>query len=234
MPLHDWAKMEGWNEIHQYWIVALSDHLRERLPPGYRVYVGTTPVAAAGVSRVPDPEGHPDLSVRRWDVPPGQPTDPSGFARPDLETTVAVLETELAAFVEHRGRIVAVAELVSPGNKDRPARRDLYAGRYRGYLMNGTNLLLVDVHARPGGFSFHDRIATDLGLTTAAMPSPQAVSFCVGDIGPTGGRELSLWRRPLTVGQALPVLPLPLQPNLAVPVELEPTYAASCRRAYIA
>ena len=65
---------------------------------------------------------------------------------------------------EHRtvGRearsLIAAIELISPRNKDRPSSRETYLTRYLGYLLESVHLLLVDVHRRPIGFSFADRI----------------------------------------------------------------------------
>jgi hypothetical protein len=40
---------------------------------------------------------------------------------------------------------------------------------------------------------------------------------------------LETWARTLTLGQALPILPLWLADNLAVPLDLEPSYEETCR-----
>jgi hypothetical protein len=42
-------------------------------------------------------------------------------------------------------------------------------------------------------------------------------------------RHLRAWTHPLVVGQPLPLLPLWLADNLAVPLELEATYEETCR-----
>ena len=40
---------------------------------------------------------------------------------------------------------------------------------------------------------------------------------------------LEAWAHPLALGQSLPTLPLWLADNLAVPLELEPSYEETCR-----
>jgi hypothetical protein len=48
---------------------------------------------------------------------------------------------------------------------------------------------------------------------------------------PGGGevRRLEAWAHPLSIGQALPTLPLWVAPDLAVPLELELSYEETCR-----
>jgi hypothetical protein len=45
---------------------------------------------------------------------------------------------------------------------------------------------------------------------------------------------LAIWRRPLTAGQPLPTMPLPLTVHLSVPVDLERTYQQAANDAYLA
>ena len=132
------------------------------------------------------------------------------------------------------GQLIAAIELVSPRNKDRPVSRDTYLSRYLGYLLEGVHLLLVDVHRRPLGFSFADRIADELQLKRAPLAAPFAVSYRVGEPAATGGRLLGIWRRPLTAGQGLPRLSLWLTVQAAVQVDLEQTYVRAAADAYLA
>jgi len=47
-------------------------------------------------------------------------------------------------------------------------------------------------------------------------------------------RWLEAWSRPLTVGEPLPVLPLWLSDELAIPLDLEASYEQTCRDLRIA
>ena len=99
-------------------------------------------------------------------------------------------------FVESRGRLVAAPELVSPRNKDRPVARAGYLACYVSYLLEGVHLLLVDVHRRPLGFSFADRIAEELQIRQPSCPPPLAVSYRVGEPQRPGGRILAICADP--------------------------------------
>jgi hypothetical protein len=231
MPLHDWTDLPGWEGVHQIWMVELLYWLQPRLPAGYRAYIGTTPTFAIDAPAA----DRPDVGVRNWSVDEKTTASPSGGdpEEPDQEVAVATLAGDKALFVERAGRLVAALELVSPRNKDRPSACAAYANSYLGYLLKGVNLLLVDVHRRPLHFSFADRIAEELHVDQPACPPPFAVSYRVGEPAPGGGRFLGTWRRSLSVGEALPSLPLALSVHESVPVDLEAAYARAAAAAYL-
>jgi len=211
----------------------MSDLLRDlkgRLPAGFRAYLGSGPAVAVGA-----PAARPDVSVRAQEAGT-QDTSAAGAAgeEPDIEVAVAAIDPAPALFVERDGRLVAAVELVSPRNKDRPVARATYLSRYAGYLIEGVHLLLVDVHRRPADFSFVDGIAEELRIDNQpSLPPPMAASYRVGEPAATGGRLLAIWRRPLAPGERLPTLPLPLQVDLAIPVNLEATYSRAAADAYL-
>ena len=234
MPLHDWSDRPGWDGMHHLWITELLRWVKPRLPVGYRAYIGSAPLLAVGA-----PVHRPDVSVHAWSPveamsPPGPPpgetsTEP---AEPDEEIAVATLDPETAVYVESQGRLIAAVELISPRNKDRPIARSAYLARYLGYLLEGAHLVVVDVHRRPVGFSFADQIAIELDLRQPSVFPPMAVSYRVGEPAATGGRLLAIWRRPMTVGETLPSIPLPLTSDREVVLDLDQTYGKAAEDAY--
>jgi hypothetical protein len=237
MPLHEWTDRPGWDGMHHLWITELLRWVKPRLPTGYRAYIGSAPLLA-----VDAPAGRPDLHVHRWPgraeseaepVAPASSSPAGDELEPDVEVAVATIDPGHALFVERRERLVAAVELISPRNKDRPAAREAYLARYLGYLLESVHLLLVDVHHRPVGFSFPDRIAAELSLNREPLPTPSAVSYRVGEPAATGGRYLAIWSRSLGPGASLPTLPLPLDIDSQVPVDLERTYSAAAVDAYV-
>ena len=238
MPLHDWTERGGWEGFHHIWITELLRWVKPRLPEGYRAYIGTAPTVAIGA-----PAECPDVSVRHWPEEQAQPSPPptaqpgasdAPTEQPDEEIALAALDPTTALFVESHRRLVAAVELVSPRNKDRQVARTTYLGRYVGYLLEGVHLLLVDVHRRPLNFSFADGIVQELHLSQPPCPAPLAISYRVGEPAATGGRILGIWRRPLTPGNPLPVMPLPLTVEVSVSVDLEQTYTRAAADAYLA
>ena len=227
MPLHDWTDRDNWDGFHTYWITEIARRLRAALPPPFRAIIGTSPLAAIGGEI-----RHPDVAVANGATAPTVPS--ASFARePDAEVAVAELEVDTTLTVERNGRLVAVVELISPRNKDRPSSRDQYANRYLGYLRGGVHLMVVDVHRRPIGFSFPQLISTTLGERLPAPPAPSAVVYGVGGAAATGGRMLAVWAELLVVGERLPAMALPLTPDRDVMVDLDGSYSQASEDCYL-
>lgn len=230
MPLHDWKDERGWNNVHLIWLAQLLDWVQPRLPTGYRAYLGSVPALTI------DTPDRADLSVRHWTSPSGASQQTSSLAtsiEPDQEAVATfALDPQQALHIDLDGKLVAAVELVSPRNKDRPAARERYLGRYAAYLYQGVHLLLIDVLPRPSGFSFADAIASNLGISQPPCPAPCAASYRVGEAVPDG-TLIALWCRPLQVGQPLPTIPLALNARQSIPVDLEFTYQEMARRAYL-
>jgi hypothetical protein len=234
MPLHDWFDLRGWEGVHHYWMSELARNIKEQLPPGYRAYIGSGLAVATG-----EPPPKRDVSVRMQStemrggiaIQSGQSV---AGVEPDIEIATATLEIEPSIFVEREGRLVAVAEVISPRNKDRRVAKTNYGIRYTGYLMEGVNLLLIDVHPRPANFSFASFIAGELAIPDQPLlPPPMAISYRVGEPAAEGGRFLAIWRYPFTAGGLLPKVMLPLDVHRSVPVDLEGTYLRAAKDAYL-
>jgi hypothetical protein len=230
VPLHDWRDDRGWDGLQLVWLCQLLDWVQPRLPEGFRAYLGSVPALTIDV-----PNGRPDLGVRGWtpaEAAAGR-ASPAAVTEPDAEAVATfALDPQRAVHVDLHGRLVAAIELVSPRNKDRPAARERYLGRYVSYVRRGVHLLLIDVLPRPDEFSFADALAANLGFPEPACPAPFAVSYRVGEPVPDG-TVLAVWRRPMGVGQPLPTIPLALTAAAAIPIDLDYTYAESARRVYL-
>jgi len=234
MPLHDWTDERGWDSVHPLWLTYLLEYVQERLPEGYKAFLGGVPSLT-----VDSGHGKPDVSVRQWgpeSVAEARPSS-TGVLAPDLEASVPFrLDPQRALHIDFHGQLIAALELVSPRNKDRADSKGTYGIRYLGYLRLGVHLMLVDVLPRPKGYSFSDAITSSLGMELPPLPPPFAAAYRVGEVVPVGddmGSLVGLWRRPLRVGQPLPTLPLPLSVHYAVMIDLEQTYHRAAKRAYL-
>jgi hypothetical protein len=74
---------------------------------------------------------------------------------------------------------------------------------------------LVRLLEQPGRFAFPDR---PLLYAVAYRPSRRE-----------SGDQIELWPVPLSLGQALPTMPLALRGLTTVPLDLEGTYATTCQ-----
>jgi hypothetical protein len=233
MPLHNWRVERGWDGVHLLWLAQLLDWVQPRLPPGFRAYVGSVPALTLEAI-----EGKPDVTVRGWREPVTALAPNSTLSlAPDRETVATFsLDAQRAIHIDWHGQLIAAIELVSPRNKDRLDAKTRYARRSLGYLRQGVHLMLVDVFAHPAGFSFADEVSDDLGLGEPPTPPPFAISYRVGSPVPLGdamGTPVALWRRSLAVGQPLPEIPLPLDEDVAVVIDLEATYKEAAKRVYL-
>ena len=227
MPLHDWARTPDWFSVHQIWAGEIAGQLNQRLPRRFRASLGPVP-GTAGIGI-----GIPDAHVRD-DGPPDDGDDDRSLAAsphatpfpPEAEGVLAETDVETGVFIFERGVFVTAIELISPGNKDRPDRRDATAARYFNFFKAGANLVVVDVHPQPDRPTLPDTLGERFGLNRPPLPAPYVICYRVsGERNP--GRRVQLWSRPLSIEAELPEIPVPLLGDLAVKLGLEETYSAA-------
>ena len=125
--------------------------------------------------------------------------------------------------------MVAAIELVSPSNKDRPVSRRAFAAKCAAYLQNDVSVIVLDVVTER-----RDNLHAELmQLFQIGEPSTNALAshlYAVAYRAVKAGQrvQLEMWPAPLAVGLPLPTLPLWLSGELAVPLDLEATYRATC------
>jgi hypothetical protein len=128
-------------------------------------------------------------------------------------------------------KLVAVIELISPGNKDRTTERRAFATRCASYLYQGISLLIVDIVTNRRA-NLHNEILRVMETADTLQLAPEVSLYAVAyrPVRRDGRDEIDVWRCPLALGQSLPTLPLSLRADLAIPVDFEATYAEACRR----
>src|SRR5437762_3222332 len=145
MPIHDWTLVDAgtYHDFHQGWTIELRNALNHGiLPSGY---------FAMADQRVGGPE--PDVVTYRR----GKPAPDSGglavLDSPPRAQLKAHLETSKAkyarkanrlAILHGRGRVVAIIEILSPGNKDSTQSLRNFTVKTAEFLRHGIHLLLVD------------------------------------------------------------------------------------------
>lgn len=119
---------------------------------------------------------------------------------------------------------------MSESNKDCPdARRD-FVVKCASYLQQQVSVIIVDIVT-----SRHHDLYGDL-LELLDQPRgtewPGKPPLYVVALRTDKEKErwrMDVWEEPLSLGAALPTLPLWLASNLAIPVELEATYEETCQ-----
>jgi hypothetical protein len=129
-------------------------------------------------------------------------------------------------------RLVAAVELVSPANKDRPEHRRAFVAKCAALLQSHVCVAIVDLVTTRTSNLYGELLdlfgQIDPGLETIPPPL-YAVSCRRGQAQVATNWLLEVWLHPLSVGQSLPTLPLWLASNLAIPLDLEASYAETCR-----
>lgn len=250
MPLrdhfHNPVKDEcPWTSFHSNWAVKMVDRLNPRIKGrDYRahseVHLGTQIEVDVGTFER-------DRSPTLFDAHSGNGANGAGGVAvatevyappaPPLVGEVTFAEPDLFEVKIYRGggtwTLVAAIELVSPSNKDRDETRRAFAVKCGSYLQKGISVVVVDTVTThdanlhrglcdlldlPDVFAW----STPTGLSAVAYRTAKAVDK-------QGERvRLEVWPHQLAVGAPLPTLPLWLAPGLAVPLELDLTYAAAC------
>ena len=228
MPIHDWTREDAgtYHNFHQSWTVQLNHALNaKRLPPGY---------FAMTDQRV---AGEPDVVTLHSNaiLGPGSPTS-GGLAvaeRPPKVRTVRA-ETDAGTYarranrivIKHKkGQVVAIIEIVSPGNKDRAQSVNQFVEKVRDFLRKGIHVLFVDpfppgVHDPHGLHVAVWAVWTDTPDERPADKPLTAVSY-------DAGNPFLAYLEPLAPGDPLPEMPLFLEPGIYIPCPLEESYTAA-------
>ncbi len=152
-------------------------------------------------------------------------------------------ETEVPDYDEYsvqiydaeRGRqLVATIELVSPGNKDRPEKRNAFVGKCAALLQKGVAISIVDV-VTPRQVNLYAELLQFLGQSDPSLGEPLPHLYAVSCRWRPQDKRMLLqtWSHTLALGQLLPTLPLWLTGQLAVPLDLEQSYEQACHDLWI-
>lgn len=229
MPIHDWTRVDAglFHHFHERWIAALCDTLNGGwLPPGF---VALADQVAGGP--IPDV-----LTLNRG--PKDAPKrDPAGglavAAAPPKARFVDAVEADAYARranrirVQHRhGQVVAVIEIVSPGNKaSRTALRE-FVRKASDLIWQGIHLLVVDLFPPsdrdPQGM--HKAIWDEIAERPFELPADKPLTVAAYRAVPVK----TAYVEPVAVGDELPGgLPIFLTEDDYVLAPLEETYRTS-------
>jgi hypothetical protein len=223
-----------WESFYSSWATKLADALTERwLHPGYiaeehahlgpsvEIDVGTFEREAS--ANAEEASGAvATVGPKTWTPPAAEGVLPAVF--PDT-FEVRVLSTDTGP------KLVAAIELISPGNKDRPAERRGFATKCASYLYQGISVIIMDIVTNRRA-NLHNEILRVMEAGDALELPPEANLYAVAYRPLRRGQrdEIDVWRSPLALGRALPTLPLGLRADLVIPVEFEAAYTEACQR----
>jgi hypothetical protein len=228
MPVHDWTRVDAglFHAFHQGWIIALCNALNKGgLPPGY---------FALPEQNVRGPI--PDVLTLKLTPRAEEPSTPSlgGAVAAAPPRTRHVRRNEADTYarkadritVRHRhGHLVAVVEIVSPGNKGSRNELLAFVKKAADLIRQDIHLLVIDLfppsQRDPQGI--HKAIWDEFLEEDFELPSDKRLTLAAYDAGP----PQVAYVEPVGVGDVLPDMPLFLEPEWCVPAPLEATYMAA-------
>lgn len=227
MPVHDWSRVAAgiFHDFHHAWIEEIKRALNAGLLPSDYYALAEQRTAGYGPDVLAlqiDADDH-----RFYESEHGR----GGLmeAKPQVAVTV---ETDMAFYrrkqnvvaVHHVSddRVVALVEIVSPGNKSSRAALRSFVEKTAQLLDQRVHLLIVDLH-RPGKHDpqgIHGAIWEEIAEAWLA-PSDRPLTL----VGYESAVTVRAFVQPLAIGESLIDMPLYLKPGGYVLVPLESTYA---------
>ena len=232
MPIHDWTRVAPgiFHDFHNAWVMELRNGLNGGvLPAGY--YALTEQHAGKYITDVLTLQAQPNGES------PTLPPDSGGLAlaeappkvRRKLTSAGSLRRLRRTLAIRHISghRLVALVEIVSPANKDRPEHVQEFVGKAVAALEHGIHLLLVDVFL-PGLHDprgMHAAIWEHFDDELFEPLSAEPLTLASYDAGPSPDAYVEH----TALGGILPDMTLVLRENRYVQVGLEPTYQAAYR-----
>jgi hypothetical protein len=230
MPVHDWSRVEAgvYHHFHNLWISRLSDALNSGLLPAeyyalveqhagqYVPDILTLHASSAqpppGKKSTPGLNGGNVLTISKSPPRVRQQLVAATYRR--LRRTLAIRHTS-------GHRLVAIIEITSPANKDRPGAVAELVRKIVELLHHGVHVLLVDVFAcgrydRPG---LHEQIWAEVDGA-----SPQKESEPVTLASYVAAEPMRAYVERVKYGEVLPEMPVFLTVEHYVLVPLERAY----------
>ncbi len=225
MPVHDWTRVNAgiFHHFHQRWIAALCDDLNrgDLLPNGFfalaeQVAGGPIPDVLA-LERWPRSKGNPNGSERIAIATPPR----TRFTR-QAESDPYVAKANQIAIHHPLGQVVALVEIVSPGNKEsRNALRALVE-KSAEFIRQGIHLLIIDLFPPtprdPQGI--HKAIWDEIHEEDFELPADKPLTLVAYAASPVK----TAYIEPVAVGDVLPDMPVFLEPGKHILAPLECTY----------
>jgi hypothetical protein len=235
MPIHDWTRVDAgiFRAFHLKWIAELDKSLNGGLlPSGYYAL----PEQHAG-SVIPDVltlHASP-ASDEPLPLPPATGGTALAEAPPKVlrkQTVGSVARTRrrtLAIRHVSQHRLVALLEIVSPANKDRPQSVAEFAAKVVSALDYGVHVFLIDLF--PSGLhdlcGMHGTIWQRLECTEEPYDLPADKRLTVASY--VASDPVDIYLEHPAVGVGLAEMPLFLRPDRYIDVPLEATYQEAYR-----
>jgi hypothetical protein len=230
MPVHDWTRVSDatFHDFHYSWVLEIKRSLtRGVLPDGYYVMA----------EQFGGDLGAPDVLTLQVSNPPASTDTLSGTATlterpPAVHWRSAIARDSYARrqrtlVIRHTSgdRIVAMIEVLSPGNKSSRHAIRAFLDKAVAALDEGIHLLLIDVHSPgprdPNGI--HGALWHEIGTADYVLDERRPLTVAAY----IGGEMVEAFVAHFAVGEPIPPMPLFLTRENYVNVPLEAAYLAA-------
>jgi hypothetical protein len=226
MPLHDWTQVDAglFHAFHLQWIAALTNALNAGVLPAD--YYALAEQKAGGYA--------PDVLALKL-AAENDDSIQGGLAvasAPPRTAIVSCVEEDIYArkanriAIHHRhGDVVAVVEIVSPGNKSGKASFNSFVSKSVEFIQQGIHLLLIDVFPPTprDPLGIHKPIWDAFRDEPFTFPPGKNRLLASYDAGP----PWVAYVEPIQTGEEIPSMPLFLRPDIYIPAPLEASYQSS-------
>jgi hypothetical protein len=178
----------------------------------------------------------PDVLTLRLQTETGDPSnDEGGLAVATAPPRTRLIQrTEADSYlsrvnritIRHRhGKVVAVVEIVSPGNKGNRAALRAFAEKVADLIQRGVHVLVIDLFppTKRDPQGIHKTIWDEFEEVDFQLPADKPLTLVSYDAGPIK----TAYVEPVAAGNPLPDMPLFLQSERYVPAPLEASYRAA-------
>jgi len=227
MPIHDWTRVDAglFHHFHLRWIGSICDALNTGgLPEGFYAL-------AEQVAKGPVPDVLTLHLGETGDAATGgvalATAPPKTRFTVQAEEEVYVRKASRIAIRHKLGDVIAIIEIVSPGNKSSKHALRSFVEKAVEVLDQGIHLLVVDLFppSKRDPQGIHKAVWDEIVDKPFELPADKKLTLA----SYSAGVPKTAFVEPVAVGDQLPDMPLFLEPDIYVPTPLEATYAETWR-----
>jgi len=225
MPVHDWSRVAPgiFHNFHHGWTCAITNTLNTGgLPDEYCALIeptkrGSGPEAISRYTPSKLSDNHRGVAI--------SDTHPRARFKVSAEVNVYAAIADRIAIHRPLGEVIAIIEIVSPGNKSGRHALRSFVEKARAALDQGIHVLVVDLFP-PGPRDpqgIHKAIWDEVADEPFELPKDKPLTVAAY----MGGLLKTAYVEPFAVADPVPEMPIFLSTEMYVPAPLEVTYQAT-------
>ncbi|MDB5391647.1 MAG: hypothetical protein JWM11_7293 [Planctomycetaceae bacterium] len=225
MPMHDWTRVEAgiYHHFHLEWISRITAAVNSRLPPDYyalaeQFAAGFGPHVLTLRNDKPDEiiTASAATTLERPKTKYFQETDSDFYLRKKNSTVIRHVCGD---------RVVAMIEIVSPGNKNSAHGLRSFLLKVRELLIQKIHLLIIDPFpiSQRVPYGLHALVYEDFEDEPVRLTNDKPLSTIAYECD----ESLRAYLEPFAVGDSLMDMPVFLYPGMYIEVPLEETYMSA-------